>query len=197
MRATRKREDSRKRETDGNDQGHSVLDRPLWSACGLPPLSSPAAVRDRVPPTAPGPRLRRHRKPAPAVAGCRLHRWSQRRRARKAAASRTHSKRTEWPSGNDRQSRLDESSCYSPISRFRESSRFRASLSERVVHRGSASRGGRVRATGGAGEGGARSRAQRPFHRRGRGGGRAFQAHQRAERTAHAARDSRLRLRYL
>src|SRR5207245_4031528 len=50
-------------------QGHSVLDRPFWSACGLPPLSSPAAVRDRVPPTAPSPRLRRHRKPAPAVVG--------------------------------------------------------------------------------------------------------------------------------
>src|SRR2546427_12689670 len=35
---------------------------PVWSACGLPPLSSPAARRDSVTPAAPGLRLRTDRK---------------------------------------------------------------------------------------------------------------------------------------
>ena len=42
---------------------------PLWSACGLPPLSSLAVVSDRAPPAAPGPRLQMKRKDAQAVAG--------------------------------------------------------------------------------------------------------------------------------
>src|SRR5438132_1507852 len=50
-------------------QGHLVLRRPLWSACGLPPLSSPAVVTDSVAPAPPGPRLRRDQKETQAVAG--------------------------------------------------------------------------------------------------------------------------------